>query len=465
MEYISTRGSAPALTFEEVLVTGLARDGGLYVPEEVPSFSAAKIAALSGLSYEDLAFEIMYPFMEGSIKEAALKRIIAESYSTFWHKAIAPLVQLGNQEFLLSLYYGPTLAFKDFALQLLGRLIDHFLEKRKEKAVVLGATSGDTGSAAIYGCKASSRVAMFILHPYGKVSDIQRKQMTTVKEPHIFNLAVEGNFDDCQDIVKALFMGNGFLPSHTRLIAVNSINWARIMAQIVYYFYAALHLGAPAQSVAFSVPTGNFGDIYAGYMAKKMGLPIEKLIIATNENAILHHFLKKNRYSRGKVVATLAPSMDIQVSSNFERLLFDLYHQDGASIAALMETFKEKGGISIPEVYRDQMMGLFGSYSCSDEDICHTMAAIYKETGQVIDPHTATAVAAARACLPYKTAPVVILATAHPAKFPLASERAGVPRVQLPLQCAEIMDAEERWHKISASSEAVKNFIVTHTGF
>jgi len=336
VKYISTRGAAPALGFEDVLLTGLAPDGGLYVPETLPRFTQEEIASWAGLPYSILAFNVMYPFVEGSIPEDDFRAMIDETYSAFDHTAVAPLVQLDQNEWVLELFRGPTLAFKDFALQLLGRLLDHVLQKRNERVVILGATSGDTGSAAIEGCKHCDNVDIFILHPHNRVSDVQRKQMTTVQSNNVFNIAVEGNFDDCQQMVKDSFNDQSFL-NGTRLVAVNSINWARIMAQIVYYFSASLSLGGPSRSVSFSVPTGNFGDIFAGYLARNMGLPINQLIVATNRNDILHRFISQNNYKLEGLHHTLSPSMDIMVSSNFERLMFDLYGRDGKALAGQMD--------------------------------------------------------------------------------------------------------------------------------
>ena len=325
MKYISTRGNAPELNFEDVLLAGLASDGGLYVPSELPTFSLEEIASWRDLPYHELAFKIIKPFVADCIPEADLQAMLKDTYAAFGHKAVAPLAQIDNNEYVLELFQGPTLAFKDFALQLLGRLLDYVLEKRQERVVIMGATSGDTGSAAIEGCKRCNNIDIFILHPHNRVSEVQRRQMTTIVGDNIHNIAVEGNFDDCQAMIKDSFADQSFLRGERRLVAVNSINWARIMAQIVYYFYASLNLGGPERKLAFSVPTGNFGDIFAGYLANKMGLPIEQLTIATNSNDILHRVMSKNVYEKHPLEHTLSPSMDIVVSSNFERLLFDLY--------------------------------------------------------------------------------------------------------------------------------------------
>ena len=324
MKYISTRGGSEAQNFEQVLLTGLAPDGGLYVPADLPKISKEQMQVWQSLGYADLALAIVAPFIDGAIPDVELKIIIEDSYKEFGHPAVAPLVQLGKQEYLLELFHGPTLAFKDFALQVLGRMLDYVLKKNDQRVVILGATSGDTGSAALEGCRHSDQVDIFILHPHQRVSDVQRKQITTVPGDNVFNLVVEGNFDDCQRIVKAAFADQSFLPKGRQLVAVNSINWARILMQIVYYFFAALKLGAPEKKVSFSVPTGNFGDIYAGYLAKRMGLPIDRLVVATNKNDILHRFISDNDYSVSELSKTFSPSMDILISSNFERFLFDL---------------------------------------------------------------------------------------------------------------------------------------------
>lgn len=456
MKYISTRGNAPTLSFEDAVIAGLASDGGLYVPESIPVFSREKIASLAGLTYEELMFEVIAPFVGGEIPDTTLKDMIAASYADFRHKAIAPLVQVGNQEFILELFHGPTMAFKDFALQFLGRVFDYILTKRQQQVVIVGATSGDTGSAAIEGCRHSKYVTMFILHPHNRVSDVQRKQMTSVIQPNVHNIALEGNFDDCQHIVKELFADQGFLKG-VPLVAVNSINWCRIMAQIVYYFYAALQLGAPHREMVFSVPTGNFGDIFAGYIAKQMGLPIKQLIVATNSNDILHRFFHDNNYSRGELVKTLSPSMDIQVSSNFERLLFYVYDGNAAKLAQIMDNFKRGGTIAVEAEKRAAIAALFSSTSVDDVTTCQMIAALYQESQAVIDPHTATGVAAARICGAGE--PVVILSTAHPAKFPEAVMKADVPAPALPPYLADLMGRKEQFEVVKNDIEAVKQVI------
>ncbi|WP_434153694.1 threonine synthase [Pseudomonas sp. JZ134] len=462
MRYISTRGNAPALNFEDVLLAGLASDGGLYVPENLPRFTQEEIASWAGLPYHELAFRVMRPFVEGSISDTDFKQILEETYGAFAHSAIAPLRQLNANEWVMELFHGPTLAFKDFALQLLGRLLDHILLKRGERVVIIGATSGDTGSAAIEGCRRCENVDIFILHPHQRVSEVQRRQMTTILGENIHNIAIEGNFDDCQEMVKASFADQSFLKG-TRLVAVNSINWARIMAQIVYYFHAALQLGAPARSVAFSVPTGNFGDIFAGYLARNMGLPVSQLVVATNRNDILHRFMSGNQYFKETLHASLSPSMDIMVSSNFERLLFDLHGRNGVALAELMSTFKATGKLSVEEDRWVEARKLFDSLAVSDEDTCATIADVFKRTGEVLDPHTAIGVKAARECRRNLSTPMVVLGTAHPVKFPDAVEKAGIGKaLELPAHLSDLFQREERCTVLPNAIEAVQAFVAQH---
>jgi len=445
VKYISTRGQAPALSFEEVVLTGLAPDGGLYVPETMPHFSEEEIASWVGLDYQSLAFKVISPFIDGEIPDSDLKQIIDKSYATFLHRGIAPLVQTAHNEWILELFQGPTLAFKDFALQFLGNLLDYILKKRDQKVVVMGATSGDTGSAAIEGCRQCDNIDIFILHPHNRVSDVQRRQMTTVLTDNVHNLALEGNFDDCQNMVKASFGDQSFLPEDRQLVAVNSINWARIMAQIVYYFYAALALGGPHRPMAFSVPTGNFGDIFAGYLAKKMGLPIEQLIVATNANDILHRCISDNDHSKKELIHSLSPSMDIMVSSNFERLLFDLYGQKGESIQQLMDDFKS-GAMHLSAEALEKMQALFSSYRLDDDAMVEVIREVYETTGYLLDPHTAIGVEAARQVRKRQDIPMVCLATASPAKFPEAARKAGQQEdPALPLSMQDLFDREERY--------------------
>ncbi len=464
MKYISTRGNAPELTFEDVLLTGLATDGGLYVPKEVPQFSLAEIESWRDLPYTDLAHKVIYPFVEGCVDSDALQTMINEVYGAFGHKAVAPLQQLDNNEYVLELFHGPTLAFKDFALQLLGRLLDYVLERRNEKVVIMGATSGDTGSAAIEGTKACRNVDIFILHPYGKVSEVQRRQMTTVVGDNIFNIAIKGNFDQAQDMVKASFGDQSFLRGERKLVAVNSINWARIMAQIVYYFYSSLNLGGPLRPMAYSVPTGNFGDIFAGYMAKKMGLPIEQLIIATNSNDVLHRLMSQNLYEVHPLQHTITPSMDIAVSSNFERLLFDLYDRDGAALADLMAKMnKRTESVEVSEDKLGKARALFDSFAVSEDMTVQTMQEVYKETGYLLDPHTAIGVKAARECRRNPRIPMITLGTAHPVKFEDAVLRAGFDMPKLPHHLSDLMTREERLEVLPADLATVQKFIATNT--
>jgi threonine synthase len=459
VKYISTRGQAPALNFEQVLLTGLASDGGLYVPETLPTFSAEEIAQMAELDYPQLAQKIITPFVDDCIPEADLKAILEDTYAEFRHGAVAPMVQIDNNQWILELFHGPTLAFKDFALQLLGRLLDYVLERKHQKVVIMGATSGDTGSAAIEGCKRCNNIDIFILHPHQRVSDVQRRQMTTVVGDNIHNLAVQGNFDDCQAMVKASFNDRSFLPEDRSLVAVNSINWARIMAQIVYYFYAAVALGAPARKVAFSVPTGNFGDIFAGYLARQMGLPVERLIIATNRNDVLHRVMTTASYGRQPLEHSLSPSMDITVSSNFERLLFDLYGRDGAAIADLMAHF-DSGDISFSEQAMSQARELFSSQCVSDEETCAQMAATWESCEYMLDPHSAIGVKAALESDIAAGIPVVTLATAHPAKFPGAVKEAGLDdEPLLPHHLRDLFERTERCEVLPNDLAAVQSFM------
>jgi len=462
VRYISTRGEAPALGFEDVLLTGLAPDGGLYVPESLPHFSLEEIRSWRGLPYAELAFNIMYPFVEEAIPEADFRQMLDDTYGVFAHKAVAPLVQLDTNEWVMELFRGPTLAFKDFALQLLGRLLDYVLEKRQEHAVIMGATSGDTGSAAIEGCRRCEHVDIFILHPHERVSEVQRRQMTTVKGDNIHNLAIRGNFDDCQRMVKESFGDQSFLGGKAKLAAVNSINWARIMAQIVYYFHASLALGGPDRSMAFSVPTGNFGDIFAGYLAKKMGLPISQLVIATNRNDILHRFMSGNKYEQHTLEHTLSPSMDIMVSSNFERLLFDLHGRDGLAVKQLLEN-AAIGPVSIKDYRWKQARSLFDSAAVDDKATCDTIREVYEQNEYLLDPHTAIGVHAARACRRDSQVPMITLGTAHPAKFPDAIRESGLTvKPELPAHMADLFDREERYTVVDNDRAGVQAFIAKH---
>ena len=459
MEYISTRGGGEPKSFEDVILTGLAPDGGLYVPKSLPHYSHEEIASWAGLSYQQLALKVITPFVDGAIPESDLERLIEKSYGNFRHDDIAPLVKTGDNEWILELFHGPTLAFKDFALQFLGNLLDYTLGKRQQKVVIMGATSGDTGSAAIEGCRRCENIDIFILHPYQRVSDVQRRQMTTVQADNIHNIALHGNFDDCQNMVKASFSDQSFLPDGRQLVAVNSINWARIMAQIVYYFWASLRLGGPDQAVSFSVPTGNFGDIFAGYLAYKMGLPIKQLVIATNQNDILHRCISDNDHTSRPLEQSLAPSMDIMISSNFERLLFDLYDQDGAAIAQLMNDAKA-GSMQLSNSALDRARELFTSFRCDDSGMIDLISTTNRDNDYLLDPHTAIGLAAARACREDTSTPMVTLATAHPAKFPEAVKEAGYPRdPDLPNHMADLFDRKEHFTVLHNVQSEVQQFI------
>ncbi len=457
MKYISTRGLAPVLSFEEAVLTGLASDGGLYVPEQIPEFSTEEIASWSGLTYEELAFKVMQPFIGDEVPAEDLRRLINHTYAGFRHQAIAPLVQLDHNLWVLELFHGPTLAFKDFALQFLGRLLDFLLARRGQKVVILGATSGDTGSAAIEGCRHCENVDIFILHPHNRVSEVQRRQMTTVLSDNVFNLAVEGNFDDCQNLVKDAFADQSFLPDGRQLVAVNSINWARIMAQIVYYFYSALALGGPMRGMSFAVPTGNFGDIFAGYLASRMGLPINQLVIATNANDILHRSISANDYSKRPLVHSLSPSMDIMISSNFERMLFDLHDRDADRLRTMMNNFKAGQPIQLDAEALQRARQLFSSHRLDDAAMLRVIAQWYESTAYLLDPHSAIGMDAAVKYRGNDADPMVCLATAHPAKFPEALRKAGYPSdPPLPHHMADLFEREERYQAISASLDDLK---------
>lgn len=468
MKFISTRLGAPALSFEEVVLQGLASDGGLYVPDFLPKFSDADIAKMRKMTYEELFFEVTRHFVESEIDTKTYKEIIKKSYKNFSHLAIAPMKQMSHNEFLLELFHGPTLAFKDFALQFLGNLLDYFLTKRGEKIVIIGATSGDTGSAAIQGCKACKNAQIFILHPHNKVSDVQRKQMTTVLADNVFNIAVEGNFDDCQSMVKKMFAeesaGKSFLKGK-KMVAVNSINFARIMAQIVYYFYSAARLGCNEKNqISFVVPSGNFGDIYAGYLAKRMGLNVNKLVIATNSNDILVRFLKSNDYSKSQMVETISPSMNIQVSSNFERLIFDAYRQQKAEeeMPKIMAEFEKNGSLKVRDDVLGNIQKEFDAYAVDDSTTKNTIKEAFKKTGEVLDPHTAIGVFASEEFIKsqnYHGEFVVTLATAHPAKFPDAVIASGAPNPELPNFLKNLFSEKEEFEVIENNIDSVRNFI------
>jgi len=457
LEYISTRGHAPILDFEKTTLAGLASDGGLYVPSKWPRLSSDHIRNLRGKKYHELASEILGLFVGDCISAADLRRLSAKAYGNFHHDAIAPLKQLDDQLFFMELFHGPTLAFKDFALQMLGQLFQHFLEKNKSSCTIVGATSGDTGSAAIAGVRGLQSVNLFMLHPHGRVSEVQRKQMTTILDSNIHNLAVDGTFDDCQNLVKALFNDQKFRQRHS-LSAVNSINWARIAAQVVYYFRAALALGAPDRTVNFSVPTGNFGNVLAGYVAKEMGLPIGRLIIGSNQNDILTRFFDSGVMEQTGVTPTLSPSMDIQISSNFERYLFELFDHDHDKLNIVMASFSETGKFSIDAGLLQKAQICFGAYRIDDQQTTADIKQIYNATGEIIDPHSIIGVSAARREQDSST-PTVVLGTAHPAKFPHAIKLATNVDVELPDHVGDLMEKEERVTRVGNDLSAIQAIV------
>lgn len=459
MKYVSTRGNAPAIGFEDVLLAGLAPDGGLYVPENYPQFSAAQMREMRSLSYAELAGEVMAPFTEGCLNKADLIEIARQAYGGFSHTAVAPLKQIGDAMWVMELFYGPTLAFKDYALQVVGRMFDTVLKRTNRRVTIVGATSGDTGSAAIESCKGCDHLDIFILHPHNRVSEVQRRQMTTTIAPNVFNIALEGTFDDCQSIVKALFSDEDFRSKHS-LSAVNSINWARIMAQIVYYFRAALALGAPDREVSFAVPTGNFGNIFAGYAAKRMGLPIKKLMLGSNENDILPRFLETGVMEKRDVKPSISPSMDIQVSSNFERLLYEMLDHDAKAVSHLMETFKYERSYHVSAPVLERIRDIFAGVRCSDEKTKSEIGRIYKASGEIVDPHSAIGFAAAEK-FGEKDVPSIILATAHPAKFPVPVREATGITPSLPSRLSDLMTRRENFTVLPNTQEAIKYFIDT----
>jgi threonine synthase len=462
MRYISTRGEAPVLNFPDALLAGLARDGGLYVPETWPTLSPEAIAALSGQPYPEIARRVLAPFVAGSIAEADLSRMIDEAYASFRHPAVTPLVQLSPSEWVLELFHGPTLAFKDCAMQLLGRLMDHVLKARGQRATIVGATSGDTGGAAIEAFKGLDQVDVVILFPDGRVSDVQRRMMTTVDAPNVHAVAIDGTFDDCQAIVKGLFNNHAFR-DRVRLSGVNSINWARIVAQVVYYFVAGAALGAPGRAARYVVPTGNFGDVFAGYVAKRMGLPVSELVVATNVNDILERTLRTGRYEVTGVVPTSSPSMDIQVSSNFERLLFDAEGRDAGAVRRMMAGLAQSKSFSIGETALAAIRSEFAAARADEAEVSGTIRATLEEAGYLLDPHTAVGVVAARKVAADPAVPTVVLSTAHPAKFPDAVEAASGVRPALPAWLGDLMTLEERIAHLPNAQEAVEAYVLEKT--
>ena len=457
MKFVSTRGSAPTLNLRDAVLAGLARDGGLYVPEEWPRLDADEWRELRALPYQSVAKRLLRPFVEGEIEPGAFDAMIDAAYAGFSHRAVAPLVQTDANEWVLELFHGPTLAFKDVAMQLLARLMDHVLGERGARATIVGATSGDTGGAAIEAFRGRENTDIFILFPEGKVSDVQRRQMTTVADGNVHALAVEGDFDDCQALVKAMFNDLAFR-DQVGLSGVNSINWGRIMAQIVYFATASLSLGAPDRPVSFSVPTGNFGDIFAGYCAKRMGLPIERLIIATNANDILHRTLGSGRYEVTGVTATSSPSMDIQVSSNFERLLFEAGGRDAAAVVRAMDGLKQSGSFTLDAPMREAIARDFDAGRADEDAVFATIRETLEETGYLLDPHTAVGLHVARE-LADPAVPMVTLATAHPAKFPDAVEAACGIRPALPPRSGDLMARQERSTLVASDLAGLQELI------
>lgn len=475
MRYISTRGQASqapqdtdtntAISFQDALLNGLARDGGLYLPISIPRFTEAEIAAMAGMSYAGVAGRIMARFTDGEIGEGELTELAASAYAGFSDPAIAPLRHVSENLHVLELFHGPTIAFKDYAMQVLSRLFDRALAIEGRRAVILGATSGDTGSAALEAFRDRDAVDVFILFPKGRVSPVQQKQMTSVIAEGVYAVAVDGDFDDCQQLVKSCFNDLKFR-DQVHLSAVNSINWARLMPQIVYYFTAALALGAPQQKVAFSVPTGNFGNVFAGWIASQMGLPIERLIVASNQNDILTRFFAGGVMQRGAVIPSTSPSMDIQVSSNFERLLFGLLDGDGQACAALMQQFSDTGHFAVPEAIHARAQKMFSAYRLDDDEVAAEIRALWQEHGMMLDPHSGVGFGAARRALADgvigKDTPLISLACAHPAKFPAAVEAATGTLPILPPPLADLMDREEIMLSCANQMSAVQSLVLNH---
>ncbi len=467
VKYVSTRGGAPELGFCDAILAGLASDGGLYVPKTWPTLSETEIAALAGKSYADIAFAVMKPYIDGEIPDETFRAMIDEAYGTFRHEAVAPLVQTGANEFTMELFHGPTLAFKDVAMQLLARLMDFVLAQRDARATIVGATSGDTGGAAIEAFRGRSNTDIFILFPEGRVSPVQQRQMTSVLDDNVHCIALKGHFDDCQAIVKDMFAHKRF-KDQVALSGVNSINWGRIMAQVVYYFTAAISLGSPNRPISFTVPTGNFGDIFAGFVAKQMGLPIDKLIIATNQNDILARTLETGCYEVRGVTPSASPSMDIQVSSNFERLLFELHDRDSEAVKRMMSGLKQSGSFTIAEGPLARLREGFAADRASEPDTAAIIKTVFDASGYLMDPHTAVGVHVARNADAAATAgaqgkvPMVVLSTAHPAKFPAAVVEASGQYPDLPNWLGDLMDRDERMTVLENSQADVEAFLVKH---
>jgi threonine synthase len=462
LRYVSTRGEAPPLGFAEATLAGLACDGGLYVPASWPRLAADTIAAFAGRPYAEVAVEVMRPFVDDALADYDLACMAREAYGNFRHPAVAPLTQFGVGSFMLELFHGPTLAFKDLALQFLGRLMDHLLTARGERITIVVATSGDTGGAAIEAFRGRSRADLFVLFPHGRISDVQRRMMTTPAEENVHALAIEGSFDDCQAIVKGMFQHRDFC-DRTRLSGVNSINWARIVAQTVYYFTSAVALGAPLRKVAFTVPTGNFGDVYAGYVALRMGLPVDRLVIATNVNDVLTRTLATGSFAVRKVVPTCSPSMDIQVASNFERLLFEVYDRDAGTVRALMGRLAQSGRFVLSGRSLCEIRAHFSAGRCDEEETAATIRMMLRETGQFIDPHSAVGVAVSEKEPRDPAIPMVMLGTAHAAKFPDSVEAACGVRPLLPEWLADLEDRPERVAVLPADQAMVEKVIISRS--
>ncbi len=460
MKYISTRGQAPHLSFEEAMLTGLARDGGLYLPESIPQMSHADIAALEGVSYEEAAFRVMRPFLGDTFSDDEFRGIIERSYAGFGHAARAPLKQLDQGHFLLELFHGPTLAFKDFAMQLIGQMFEFSLKRSGKRVCIVGATSGDTGSAAIEAFRGLDAVDVFILFPHGRVSEVQRRQMTTLSEANVHALALTGDFDDCQARLKDMFNDFPFRDA-VGLAGVNSINWARVLAQVVYYFTSAVALGAPHRKVSFTVPTGNFGDIFAGYIAKQMGLPIDRLVVATNQNDILHRCISTSEYRPDGVIPSISPSMDIQVSSNFERALYYAYGQDGGAVAQVMDELKA-GGFKVSQGALQALQENFDSGRCDEDETRAEIARSLTVSGELLCPHSAVGVKVANEQRHAGT-PMITLATAHPAKFPAAVEEASGTRPPLPDRMSDLYERSERVTRVDNDLSAIETLIKERT--
>ncbi len=458
--YVSTRGKAPRLSFADTTLAGLASDGGLYVPDLCPKLSDAELGNMASQHYLEIAWRVMLPFVGSDVPSEDLIKMLQRAYKPFTTKEVAPLRKLTDNLYVQELFHGPTLAFKDVALQFLGQLFDYILAKRKSRVTIVGATSGDTGSAAIEAFRGKTNADIFILHPHKRVSDVQRRQMTTVLDDNVHNIAIDGSFDDCQDLVKAMFNDATFRDEY-RLSAVNSINWARILAQVVYYIYAGVRIkDKTGKAPVFCVPTGNFGNVYAGYVAQSMGLEVEKFLVATNRNDILHRFFTTGRMKAEGVAPSLSPSMDIQISSNFERLLFDLFGRQGDAVDQTMQHFRKSGPFSLDDSVMNPMRRLFASGRVDDDGTVDVMRRMYKEHNYIVDPHTAVGLGVAEEYLKAnKDSVVVSLGTAHPAKFPAAVKKAIGIDPPLPPHLADLFSRQERYQVLPNDLNKVQDFV------